>query len=367
MLGRRMLIAAGAMYLLVVGCALWPTRDARAKGETRVASANGAASSDVATTPLTGLPYRGAAMQIQRVDWIDKYEQSMDEIADRGLDTVLLVVDTRQENGTSARIYLDMRMTPTPEQLSRLIKHAKSRNLRVILMPVVLLDKPIGNEWRGTIKPAMWDDWFDSYREMITHFAWIAEGNGVNVLVVGSELVSTEGKTDEWTKTIKAVRAIFKGQLTYSSNWDHYTAVTFWNQLDLIGMNSYWKLGKDRHATVSDITDHWRAIQSDLIPFLKKEHKPLLFLEVGWCSLANAAHEPWDYTKDDEDVDLDLQKRLYEGFFQSWYGNEHLGGFMIWQWTPGDGGPNDKGYTPENKPAEKVLEEWVRKPRWEVK
>jgi hypothetical protein len=127
-------------------------------------------------------------------------------------------------------------------------------------MPVVLLDKPIGTEWRRHHPSDNWDDWLDSYREMITHFAWIAEGNGVNVLVVGSELVSTEGKTEEWTKTIKAVRAIFKGQLTYSSNWDHYTAVTFWNQLDLIGMNSYWKLGKDHNATVNDIQDHWKAI-----------------------------------------------------------------------------------------------------------
>ena len=29
-------------------------------------------------------------------------------------------------------------------------------------------------------------------------------------------------------------------------------------------------------------------------------------MEVGWCSLRNAAHEPWDYTKESEPVDLDL-------------------------------------------------------------
>src|SRR5690606_7623357 len=86
-----------------------------------------------------GLPYVGAGMQIQRVDWIDRYKQSIDEIADLGGDTVLLVVDARQENGTSSRIYLDMRMTPTPDQLADLIRHAKARDLRVILMPIVLL------------------------------------------------------------------------------------------------------------------------------------------------------------------------------------------------------------------------------------
>ena len=55
-------------------------------------------------------------------------------------------------------------------------------------------------------------------------------------------------------------------------------------------------------------------------------------------------------------------RKLYEGFFKSWYGHPNLGGFMVWEWTPEDGGEDDKGYTPENKPAEKVLREWLAKP-----
>jgi hypothetical protein len=100
-----------------------------------------------------------------------------------------------------------------------------------------------------------------------------------------------------------------------------------------------------------------------------KTGKPLLFLEIGWFSQANAAFEPWDYTKStsEEPIDQELQKRLYEGFFESWYGQPLLGGFSIWEWTPGDGGPSDAGYTPENKPAEKVLREWLAKKPWEVK
>ena len=40
-------------------------------------------------------------MQIQRMDWIDKYKKSIDEIAAQGFDTVSLVVDTRQETAES--------------------------------------------------------------------------------------------------------------------------------------------------------------------------------------------------------------------------------------------------------------------------
>jgi hypothetical protein len=319
-----------------------------------------------ATTVPAGLPYRGVAMQIQRVDWIPQYEKSMDEIAEDGADTVLLVIDSRQENGTSSHIYLDMRMTPTPEQLSELIDHAKSLKLRVVLMPIVLLDNPRGDEWRGTLKPDSWDDWFDSYRDMMTQFAWIAQGHHVDVLVVGSELVSSEPHVDQWTKTINKVRETFKGNLTYSANWDHYTAVKFWDQLDLIGMNSYYKLGENKDVTVPEIESRWGEIQGNLHRFQQDggRNKPILFLEVGWCSLENAASEPWDYTQQDLPADNDLQKRLYEAFFNVWYGDPHLGGFMIWEWPPGPG--EEKGYTPKGKPAEQVLKEWMAKKPWVV-
>lgn len=355
MFGRGILIAAIATYLTVLGCVMLPSGSSAESGGARVRPA--AALPAISVTE--GLPFRGAGMQIQRVDWLDKYEKSMDEIAEVGADTVLLVVDARQENGGSSRIYLDMRMTPSPQMLARLIQHAKKLKLRVVLMPIVLLDNPKGNEWRGTLKPESWTEWWDSYREMITHFAWIAQGNGVDVLVIGSELVSTENQLEEWTKTINKIREVFKGRLTYSANWDHYTSVPFWDQLDLISMNSYYKLGKDHNVSVDEIVRRWKEIQNDQLNFTRKMGKPLLFTEVGWCSLANAAHEPWDYTQTTVDIDLDLQKRLYEGFFRAWDGVKDLGGFMIWEWPPGEGGPDDRGYTPEGKPAEKVLREWL--------
>ena len=48
------------------------------------------------------MPYKGAAMQIQRVDWIDKYEKIIDKVAALGFDTVSLVVDTRMENASTS-------------------------------------------------------------------------------------------------------------------------------------------------------------------------------------------------------------------------------------------------------------------------
>jgi hypothetical protein len=373
MLRWTLIVGAFATWVAVLGCVMWPTDAPSARAAQELDGEMGPPAPVVQSRD--GLPICAVAMQIQRTDWIDKYKHSIDEIAALGADAVLLVVDTRMENGASARIWLDTRFTPTPGQLADLIKHAKSKKLRVILMPIVLLDNPRDDEWRGRIEPRPdpdfggWDEWFRSYREMITHFSWIAQGEGVDVLVVGSELVSTEPHVEQWRSTIRAVRKIFKGRITYSSNWDHYHAVKFWDELDLIGMNSYWKFGKkdsNEDPSVEEISARWKEIQTDVLKFVREQGKPLLFLEIGWFSQNNVAYEPWDYTKD-RPVALELQRKLYEGFFKSWWGNPLLGGFCVWEWPPGDGGPEDTGYTPENKPAERLIREYFAKPRWEVK
>jgi hypothetical protein len=189
-------------------------------------------------------------------------------------------------------------------------------------------------------------------------------------MVVGSELVSSETKVAEWTDTIRDVRGIFHGQLTYSSNWDHFASVKFWDQLDMIGMNSYWKLGDNASVTTDQIVTNWTSPkygnQKEVLNFAAQQHRPVMFLEAGWCSLANAASASWDYTQDTEPIDLDLQKRLYQGFFDAWYGNPSLAGFMMWNWSPGDGGPTDRGYTCKNKPAEQVLRDFLAKKPWTV-
>lgn len=362
-MGRLLIVFGCTAYLAIaLGC-IFTTQSNTASAEPTAPQPANAVADHSAK-----LPFRGVAMQLQRVDWIDtEYTKSLNEIAALGADTVLFVVDSHMENGGSSAVYLDMRLVPTPEQLGRLIDHAKGKGLRVVLMPIVLLDRPRGNEWRGTIKPENWPDWWESYRAMLHHFAWIAEAHDVDVLVVGSELVSTEDQLEQWRRTISDVRKTFRGLLTYSSNWDHYREVTFWDQLDLIAMNSYWALGNDSSVTPQEIKQRWNGIQKAVLGFAREKNKPLIFTEVGWCSLGNAAHEPWDYTQYSVPIDLDLQKRLYEGFFDSWHGIEQFGGFMVWEWTCGEGGPRNRGYTPEGKPAEQVLRTWFAKPRWSVK
>jgi hypothetical protein len=360
MFNRVMLITATALYAIVIALVVWPGA---------IVAPVQADDTPLSDSPdvLKQLPFCGVSMQLQDIDNLAGYERCCDEIAAQGADTVLFVPSASMENGKSTLIYLDMRHTFTKPQLEELIHHAKADHLRVILMPIVLLDAPINDEWRGTISPDDWDAWFASYQDMILFYGRVAQESGVDMLVIGSELVSAEPYVDDWDNTIRKVRSVYTGLLTYSSNWDHYSMVQFWDKLDVIGMNSYWALG-DTDSSVKDINSRWADIQKDVFHWdATSANKPIILLEAGWCSLSNSAKDSWDYTQTQLPVDLDLQKRLYEAFFESWWGQPKSAGFIMWEWPPDEaGGPTDKGYTPRGKPAADVMKQWFAKPRWQV-
>ncbi len=358
MKARYLVLVAVGLYATVVGCVMF--------SGSKVETSDGRGRQFHSIHVPKGLPYRGIALQLQAINDLPGYERAVDEIADTGADTIFLILSARQENGTSGEIFMDSRMTPTPEKLQQLIAYCKTdRKLKVALMPIVLLDHPRGQEWRGKLKPEDWGQWFDSYREMIDTFANVAEVGSVDLFVVGSELPSTEEHVDEWTKTIQSVRAVYHGNITYSANWDHYASVPFWDQLDVIGVNGYYSLGDNDSVTVEQINQKWAPIHDKLDEFVGSKGKPLVFIEIGYCSLAIAAKDPWDYTKIDKAADPQLQKRLYQAFFDTWYGDPHLGGFMIFEWEPN--ATSEKGYSPHGKPAEEVMRTNFAKKPWVVK
>ena len=89
-----------------------------------------------------------------------------------------------RELGPGTLVVIDEASMMSVQDLADIIGHAKSKGLRVILMPIVLLDNPAKEtEWRGTLAPTDWGRWFDNYRDMIEHYARIAQSNGVDVLV----------------------------------------------------------------------------------------------------------------------------------------------------------------------------------------
>lgn len=298
---------------------------------------------------------RGVALGLFATDPDWDYEPLVDEIRGRGATDVLLVVNAYQSDRFASDIASHPGRSPNLETVARTIAQVRGAGMRAALMPVVRLQRRGPQDWRGRITPADGlDAWFTAYRNFILPLARIAEQQGAERLVVGSELSSLEPYAKHWRTLISDLRHEFAGTLTYSANWDRIDAVGFWDALDEAGLTAYFPLAKDREAPSSDaIAEAWRSPRAQIDALARRVGKPVLVTEIGYVSQQGAAGMPWEHSTV-ADVDLALQRRLYRGFCDAFAETPSVSGFYVWNWF-GFGGPRDRGFTPRGKPAANEL------------
>jgi hypothetical protein len=333
-----------------------------------------AAAAAVQQPPPPDRPHVGFSVKLFYTNQPGLYLKAIDDLAGMGFTSVQIVTPAFQRDGAAT----DIRIDATPGRSARrqdllaLLQHAKRRNLRTALMPVVLLTNPRGDEWRGKIQPERWEPWWESYGRVIDHFTDVANEAGVDELCVGSELNSTQPMIDQWTRLIERVRGRFAGRLYYSANWDSYTAVDFWPSLDAIGVNGYFDLtaGASGEPTAEALAARWAGHRDWLLRFAQAQRRPLLLTEIGYPSQAQALRAPWDYTTGrDKPADHAAQARGYAAFLEAWGPlltgdsprSPMLAGVFFYEWDPaGAGGARDVGYGVIGKPAHGLLRDFLQ-------
>ncbi|MCC6749519.1 MAG: hypothetical protein IT371_17775 [Deltaproteobacteria bacterium] len=250
----------------------------------------------------------------------------------------------------------------TPDAvLERMIAHARTQGLSVLLFPILDVQRRKPLEWRGTLKPTDWDAWWRSYRRFILHYARLAARTRAAILCVGSELVTTEGMRERWVELIAEVRKVYRGALLYSANWDHFEPVSFWEHVDLVGVTAYHSLAQKNDAPEEEMYLSWLRVRDTLGRWSRRLARPFIFTEVGYPSQDGGAVHPWDYTQGTA-ADPEEQRRAYRAFVRAWHGDKTLAGVFFWDWY-GSGGLMDTQYTPRHKPAESVIRHWFRSRR----
>ncbi len=328
-------------------------------------------------------PLVGCAINLHHTEQLDQYLTAVDELVDEvGFTSIEVITPAYMTNGQSddIRIVHGPGLCPDRDQLLALLRHARARGARTMLMPVVLLSDPGRGEWRGKIQPQSWRRWWRSYERTMDYFLDIAKTAGVDIFCVGSELLSTERQTDRWNRLIRHVRGRYKGLLTYSTNWDHYHVPAFWEKLDLIGMNGYWDLTKlsqnPQDPAFEDLTRRWIQIRRQVLAHANKFKRPLLFTEVGYPSLPWGLKDPWNYVNDKHAVsDPNTQARGYSVFLSAWDNllNEppaderkvvRFAGVFFYRWDPYvSGGPNDTGYGIRGKTTIELIKSFLERRR----
>lgn len=238
---------------------------------------------------------------------------------------------------------------------------ARALGLRVWLKPHLW-----SRGWAGALafSGADWPKFFDRYGEFALHYALLAERERLDGFVVGHELASaTAVAPDRWRALIGDVRRVYTGTLTYGANWDEAKRVTFWDQLDLIGVSFYAPLASAPTRSVAALTAGATRALAPLRELSARVGRPLLIDEVGYAPTPDAPVRPWEEGAGAPDAET--QRACYEAFVAALEPADWVAGAFWWKWFsgPGDAGAS---FSPRGRPAQAVmaraLKEWQGRP-----
>jgi len=247
------------------------------------------------------------------------------------------------------------------------IEVAHALGFKVFLKPHIWMHNPAKGKWRSDIFPTSegnWNTWQKNYREFILLYAKIAEENNVEMFCVGTELSRlTLEKSDFWKTLIQDVRRVYSGKLTYAANWrNEFEKITFWEDLDYIGIQAYFPLTKNNNPSVKQISEGWQKHLLSMEQVHEKFNRNILFTEMGYKSTADSAIKPWEwienYSNPKDLVSNETQANCYKAFFGQVWDKEWFEGVHIWQlrsdYVEGDTYLN-LDFTPQGKLAEAVI------------
>lgn len=215
----------------------------------------------------------------------------------------------------------------------------------------------------GDLQPTTEENWLlleKSYKDYILTYAKAAENLKAEILCIGTELEEfVKNRPNYWLNLIKEIRKIYKGKLTYAANWDEYKRITFWNQLDFIGIDAYFPLSDKKSPTIAEYEMGWQKHKEEIKRIQQKFKKPILFTEFGYRSIDFNGKEPWQANRIKGNVNLQAQSNALQAIHNQFWKEEWFAGGFIWKWFHRHdkvGGENNNRFTPQNKPAEKLLQ-----------
>jgi hypothetical protein len=216
---------------------------------------------------------------------------------------------------------------------------------------------------------------FAAWRAFATHVGLLAELAGADVLSLGSDAPDTavtrvsmhnrRSAADlaalraDWSFLIAATRGAFGGGLTYAARWDgEAQGIEFWNELDFVGQNVFVPYGDPQRGESPAAGEFAQRIVGAFahLAALAAEHDArVLVMSIGMSSTAEGWREP---SRPRGELDLGVQTRFYQGLLKALQIGRRQdiapAGLFAWCWwtSPERGGTRDRGFTPQDKPAQ---------------
>lgn len=239
---------------------------------------------------------------------------------------------------------------------------AKQRGMQSLLKPQVFF----GNSWPGALEYNNEKDWnafFDYYYRWIRHYAFLAEIHQIDALCMGVEFAkATLSHGDQWKHMFQKARGLYQGNMTYAANWgEEFENVDFWNELDFIGLNSYYPLSKNDTPTDAELKANFDIVKTKIKNVYQKYKKPIVFTEIGFRSI----EAPWKNPHADGDTPFneEHQRRCYEVIFEGIQNEPWCAGILWWKFPSylEYRGAENTAFTPNNKATEATVKKWFGK------
>lgn len=269
-------------------------------------------------------------------------------------------------NRKQTKVYVGGDSSMAPRFIESEIKNLHEMGFKVMLKPHIWIGGGSfdPDNWRSRIDfndPIERQKWFSSYEEFILGEAELAEKTGVEVFVVGTELVGVSKYTDEWKKIIEKIRGIYSGKLTYAAEGMNAQKIEFWDSLDYIGIDAYFPLTDKSAPTLDELTQGWKKYEPQINALSEKYGKQIIFTEIGFKSVEGTAIKPWEWKQEGETSEAE-QALAFEATSITFKDKPYLAGVFVWKYFTDmnsyEKGNNEKGFTPYVKEAEKIISQW---------
>lgn len=246
--------------------------------------------------------------------------------------------------------------------VERAIRQAHARGLKVMLVPHLWVES---GEWRAKIDPktdAGWDAWAKSYGAYVKRWARVAEETHAEIFSAGVELRSwvTTPRAPSFVALIREIRAIYKGLVTYSANWDDLEDTVILGELDVLGVNAFFPLADKDGAPFEKLLEGGKRVREKVASLAATWQKPVLFTEIGYTTRPDPAIRPWEWPDDMKKPKVDevAQAEAYRALIAPLLDEPRFMGFFVWRVyaDPDDVSQEAAwGFSPRGKLAELVM------------
>ncbi|MFK5974129.1 MAG: glycoside hydrolase [Flavobacteriaceae bacterium] len=241
----------------------------------------------------------------------------------------------------------------------------QKNGIKVMLKPQIWIRH---GAFTGTLEMNSSEDWNAleaSYEKFILAYAELAARTKIVLFCIGTELEQfVKNRPLYWKDLIKKIRKVYKGELTYAANWDEYPRISFWEELDYIGIDAYFPLSQEQTPSVEQLKIGWQKWKTEIESLSKEKNKSIVFTEYGYRSMDFTAKKPWLVDRIDKKVNLKGQVNAKKAIFEEFWKEDWFAGGYVWKWFVHHdraGGSADNRFTPQNKPAQEVIKEFYRK------